>query len=127
VAFLSAFNAGDYMKLDSLFAFPPAFKWFSSGPPGRRIGAASMRRRSLIAYFRRRHANHDHMSLSALQVSEGAPHSTGLSFELRRSAADFRRGRPFWVSGKAALICHGDHAKFIVISIGSAGTGRPFS
>ncbi|MFT3865682.1 MAG: hypothetical protein QM729_15550 [Solirubrobacterales bacterium] len=127
VAFLTAFDAGDYAKLDSLFASPPAFRWFSSNPPGRRIRAASMRRRSLIAYFRRRHAVHDHMSLSALQVNEGSPHSTGLSFELRRSAADFRRGRPFWVSGKAALICHGGHARFIVVSIGSPGTGRPLS
>ncbi len=92
MAFLSAFDGGDYAQLDSLFASQPAFEGFSSNPPGLRLRAAAMRRRSPIAYFRRRHANRDHLSFSALHINGSASHHTGLWFELRRSAADFRRG-----------------------------------
>ena len=119
-SFLEAFDHGDYAALDSLFASQPAFAWFSSNAPGTRLGKEAERRAALVPYFRRRHAEHDRLRLAHLTVITGAQHSTGLGFELRRSAADFRGGRWLAVSGKASLTCHGGKPKFRVISLGAA-------
>lgn len=119
-SFLRAFNRGDYAALDSLFAAQPAFAWFSSNDPGTRLRKRAERRDTLVAYFRWRHFEHDRLRLAYLTVNTGAPHSTGLGFELRRSAADLRDGEWLAVSGKAGLTCHEGRPKFLVISLGSA-------
>lgn len=121
--FLIAFDRGDLARLDSMFASQPAFSWYSSGVPGARLNRASERRGTLVAYFRARHSHRDRLGLLRLQVNRGSPHSTGLEFELRRSATDFRHGRPFPVAGKANLLCHGGKAKFRAISLGAPGSG----
>jgi hypothetical protein len=124
-SFLLAFNHGDYATLDSLFADQPAFAWLSSNDPGTRLRREAERRDALIPYFRQRHSEHDRLRLARLTVNTAPLHSTGLIFELRRSAADFRDGRWFVVSGKANLACHKERPKFLVVSLGAArdGTG----
>lgn len=119
-SFLRAFNRGDYAALDSLFAMQPAFAWFSSSEPGARLRKEAERRDTLVPYFRWRHSEHDRLRAAHLTVNTGAPHSTGLSLELRRSAADFRDGRWLAVSGKASLTCHGRGPKFLAVSLGGA-------
>lgn len=119
-SFLRAFNGGDYETLNSLFAAQPAFAWFSSNDPGTRLRKGAERRDTLVPYFRWRHSEHDRLRAAHLTVNTGARHSTGLGFELRRSAADFRHGRWLAVSGKASLTCHGRGPKFLAVSLGGA-------
>jgi len=121
--FVTAFNRGDLRKLDSLFARQPAFAWYSSNAPGRRLNRAAERRGTLIAYLRDRHLNLDRLRPVEIGVITAAPHRTGLSLELRRSAADYGGGRWFSVAGKAGLACHDGRARFLVVSLGAAGSG----
>lgn len=121
--FVTAFNRGNLRKLDSLFARQPAFAWYSSGVPGSRLNRAAKRRDTLIAYFRDRHVDQDRFRPVEIGVNTGAPHQTGLSLELRRSAADYTAGRWFSVAGKAALVCHDGRARFLVVSLGPPESG----
>ena len=119
-SFLAAFNHGKYARLDSLFAAEPAFGWFSSNDPGRRIRQEAERRSTLVQYFRRRHSQRDRLRLERLPVITAGAHRTGLGLELWRSAADFRNGKWSRVSGKASLVCHAQTPKFLVMSLGVA-------
>jgi hypothetical protein len=121
--FVTAFNRGNLRKLDSLFARQPAFAWYSSNAPGSRLNRAAKRRDTLIAYFRARHLDQDRLRPARIGITTAAPHQTGLSLELRRSTADYRAGRWFSVAGKAALVCHGGRARFLVVSLGPPGNG----
>lgn len=117
-SFVVAFNRGDYAALDSLFAQPPAFRWYSSQKLGQRIGAAAKRRGTLIPYFRTRHARQDRLRLLAFEFTGRAARWSNLSFEMRRSAADFRQGKWIESLAKGAVVCDGGSAQFIVMSLG---------
>ena len=86
-----AFDRGDYAKLDSLFATKPDFQWYSSPPPGRRLGRAAGDRDTLIPYIRRRHARHDRLCLLTFHFTGRARHWSNFWFELRRALLP---GRP---------------------------------
>ena len=119
-SFLAAFNHGNYARLESLFAAEPAFGWFSSNSPGRRIRQEAERRSTLIQYIRQRHSQRDRLRLARLPVVTAGGQRSGLGLELWRSAADFRNGKWSRVSGKASLVCHEQSPKFLVMSLGAA-------
>lgn len=119
VAFLRAFNQGDYQRLDTLFARTPEFGWYSSNAPGLRNLTAAKNRVTLISYFRARHARHDRMQLLAF-----AYHDDGnFTYRLRRSASDYKSGAWFKLIGKGAVTCTDAGTRLIVVSVGGPGTG----
>ena len=115
-AFVAAFNDGDLARLDSLFAQPPAFRWYSSSAPGQRTGAASSTRSTLRPYFRERHRVRDVLAVRSFHWNGTARGLAHFSFGLRRSALDHLRGTPFDLVGKGALECAG--GRFVVLSLG---------
>lgn len=117
--FIAAFNRGRYGRLDQLFAKEPQFQWYSSPPPGRRLGRAAKQRGTLVRYFRWRHRKRDRMRLTAFRWNGNSPRWGNFSFEGRRRAAGFNRRRWFRMVGKGALVCTSESARFIVMSLGS--------
>jgi hypothetical protein len=125
VSFAGAFSHGDSRRLDSLFAEPPSFQWYSSNQPGLRSTAAAKNRGTLIRYFRVRHTQRDRLRLTAFTFT-GNSHGFGnFTFKMKRSAADFRDGAWFGLIGKGAGACDGSKVRFIVISIGGPGSDKP--
>jgi hypothetical protein len=116
--FIRAFTQGDYRRLDALFAEEPDFGWFSSNVPGLRAGTAAASRRTLVTYFRARHARGD-----ALRLLTFAYHGTGdFTYTLQRAAGDYRRGARFRLAGKGAVDCIDGRARLIVVSLGGPGS-----
>jgi hypothetical protein len=76
-----------------------------------------------LPYFRARHLDQDRLRPVRVGINTAAPHQTGVIFELRRSAADYRAGRWFSVAGKAGLVCHDGRARFLAVSLGPPGSG----
>jgi hypothetical protein len=110
--FEAAFNSGNRLELDRLFARPgarpPGFQWFTN-EHGRIFD-----RRLLIPFLLRRHASGERMRLLAVDIGPGGDsNSVGLGFRL----ADEH--------GKAALDCA--HRRLFVWSSasGSARSGCP--
>jgi hypothetical protein len=103
--FAKAFNAGNLRRLDSLFARPPVFKWYSSPSPGARLGAAAYRRGTLIRYFARRHAKRDRLRLTEFRYHGNSGGYGHFDFDVIRSAADYRRGAAFNAFGKGTVAC----------------------
>jgi hypothetical protein len=118
VSFVRAFNAGDYPRLNTLFAGPSWFRWYSSGTPGARFDPQAQRRGTLIGYFTKRHARRDQMKLSSFRFTGNSNGFGNFTWKLRRSAADFRAGAWFATEAKGAALCQGPEAQFIVMSIG---------
>jgi hypothetical protein len=121
--FVAAYNAGDTVTLDSLFAQEPDFQWYSSNPPGLRFGAAAFRRSTLMSYFRSRHARGDRLRVISFRfnsVSGGFGH---FAYVLERRARDFRGGRKFRLPGKGAMSCSLDPKAFVVLSLGGPRPG----
>jgi hypothetical protein len=117
--FVAAYNRGDLRRLDALFS-RTRFVWYSTGAPGRRLGAAAVRRATLMEYFRARHAKDDRLALRAYRFhGYDAPRQLGhFSLSARRRAADFRGGRWFDVPGKGALDCSRATVSIAVLSFG---------
>ncbi len=115
--FVESFNQGRFARLDSLFAREPQFQWYGSLPPGRRAGLASRRRDTLISYFRSRHAKRDHLRLLVFDFNGNSGGYGNFSFNMRRSAADFKRGDVSRFIGKGAAWCAGGSAEFIVMNL----------
>lgn len=110
---------GDYRRLSRLFAGPSWFRWYSSSAPGMRVGAQAQRRRTLIGYFRQRHAQRDRFRLSSFRFTGNSNGYGNFTWKLQRSAADFRAGAWFVTEAKGAVICQDADARLIVMSIGS--------
>ena len=119
--FVKAFNAGDTPTLDQLFAARSDFKWYSSGAPGERFRAAAANRRTLVPYFRARHAQGDHLTLLRFRTTSAGT-LAHFSFVLRRSARDYKKGTPFRLIGKGAFSCALLRPAFIVMSLGGPGS-----
>ncbi len=118
VSFIAAFNRGDYESLDTQFAPPADFEWYSSGRPGLRLGSKSRDRDTLLGYFRARHRAGDRLGLVSFGFNGDSGRHGNFELELRRSATGFRDGEWFRVVGKGALICGADSTQFIVMSLG---------
>jgi hypothetical protein len=122
-SFASAFDRGDSARLNMLFAGPASFVWYSSSPPGRRFSPRAERRDTLVDYFRSRHAAHDRIRIVSFQFNGNSPGYGNFQYRLRRSAADFRGGAWFVITGKGAAICKDTRVRFIVMSVGAASKG----
>jgi hypothetical protein len=123
-SFFDAFEAGDFARLDSLFAPEPAFQWYSTPAPGRRQREASQRRNTLIPYLRRRHAKGDRLHLDAFHWTGRSPHWSNFWFEAQRSAPAVEKGRWFSADGKGAAVCDGGAAQLIVLTFGERAASR---
>lgn len=120
-AFVTAYNSGDVRRLDRLFS-RTRFRWYSANAPGARLRAAAFDRKTLIAYFRRRHSRGDRLRLVRSRFNGYSRGSELGHFNLRarRRADDFRGGRWFEVTAKGALDCATPPIGFAVLSIGAA-------
>ena len=120
-AFVGAWNRGDLAAVDRLIARPPVFKWFSSGAPGARIGAASANRRALLRYVAARHARHDRIRLRWFRHNGSDVRTDGryghFEYELERSADDWNGGAAFVAPGKGAVNCSGGRTTIAVWSM----------
>ena len=130
-SFVAAFNSGKYRLLDALFAQRPLFRWYSSNVPGLRRTLAARNRKSLIAYFRSRHLRRDRLRLIAFRFTGTKSGFSNFTFKMRRSAADYRRGAWFGLSGKGAAVCSPPsnpyvevQQQFVLMSIGGPGSDR---
>ncbi len=121
-SFVTAFNRGELSKVDAVFAREPGFQWYSSPLPGIRVLPDAENRGSLLGYFARRHRVGDRLRLVSLRVNNIQLGLANFEFVLRRSARDFRGGTWFGLIGKGALTCY--DRRFIVLSLGSAGSDR---
>jgi len=66
--------------IDRLWAPEPRFHWFSTGPPGARLGSRAYDRMTLAAYFRARVRVHERIRLTEL----------GAGYDSRRNLVHFR-------------------------------------
>jgi hypothetical protein len=117
VSFIAAFDAGDFARLDALFAGSSWFRWYSSGAPGARFDPQARGRSTLIAYFRARHAQRDRFRLMSFTFNGNTLGYGNFIWKMRRSADDFHHGAWFTVEAKGAALCQGASTRFIVMSI----------
>ena len=110
-AFARDYSGGRVAAADRLFAPAPRFLWFSTGGPGRRLGARSMNRATLAAYFRSRVRAHERLRIAELRAGyDSARNIVNFSGKLVRSADDLRptlhdfKGAADCVSGRPFLI-----------------------
>lgn len=118
VSFLTAYNEGDLERLDSLFAEPPAFQWYSANGPGQRIGSSARQRDTLIGYFRARHRLGDLLNLVSFQFNGNWGGHGNFGMVLKRSISNFRQGEWFRLQAKGAAECAGRSPLFTVMSLG---------
>jgi hypothetical protein len=121
-SFVAAYDAGDYRRLDGLFAGPSWFHWYSSNGPGKRTDPEAQKRETLIGYFRARHAQRDRFRLVSFTFNGNSVGYGNFIFTMKRSAADFRDGAWFTVEGKGATLCEGRSVKLTVLSVGGPET-----
>jgi len=103
-AFVRAFNAGNAVAVDRLFAAKPTFKWFAMGGPQGRAGKAAENRTTIRSYVRKRHRHRDRLTLVTI---EGNAH-----FFMRRRATDYRPRNA--IEGKGAATCRHGTTRLIV-------------
>jgi hypothetical protein len=110
-SFARAYSRGRVAAADQLFAPEPRFQWFSTGPPGSRLGARAYDRSTLAAYFRACARVHERIRLVTLAAGYDAArdlvHFHGKlvrrADDLRQTphefkgAADCAGGRPFLI------------------------------
>jgi hypothetical protein len=105
VRFVNAFNRGDERTLNVVWDSKEWFKWYSvTSEPGLRVDDASKRRQTLLPYFASRHAAHERLVLTSLQIKAYSLGYRDFLFELRRSADDLPGG-PVAYSGKGSASC----------------------
>jgi len=109
--FVYRYDDGRVNAAGRLWAPEPYFQWFSTGPPGARLGASAHDRSTLLSYFSSRVRAHEHLRITALH-SGFDPHRNIVNFagKLVRGATglaghphDFK-GAASCASGKPILI-----------------------
>ncbi len=123
--FVHAYNAGNLRTLNAVFAPQGDFQWYSSNEPGERSNGAATNRRTLIPYFRARHAQRDSLKIVRFKFNGGRGTLANFEFVLRRSASDYLHGSPFRLHGKGAMSCAFAPPVFVVISLGGPGSDHP--
>jgi hypothetical protein len=123
LSFVTAFNHGDYESLDAQFAQPPAFRWYYSPQPGRRLIKPS-ERNHLVDYFQARHQAGDRLGLISFQFNGDSGRYGNFGLEMRRSTDSFRNGAWFRLDAKGALICADHSTQFIVMTLGRPAPAR---
>jgi hypothetical protein len=124
LSFVRAFNAGEIRRLDRIFAADdgdgdaatPSFQWYSTGPPGARLGRAAYDRTTLARYFRARVRVHEQIRLTRLGAGyDPRRRVVDFSGKLVRSADDLRPRPP--QEFKGAADCVAGHPTLIVWSM----------
>ena len=85
------YNAGRVAMIGRLWAPAPRFQWFSTGPPGARLGQRAYNRATLLGYFRSRVRCHERLRLT--QLGAGYDSTRGIvnfGGKLVRSGDDIR-------------------------------------
>lgn len=89
--FVADLNGGRVLPAARAWAPAPRFRWYSTSPPGARLGVRAYERASLPAYFRRRVRADERLRLTSLQAGcDCDGHIVHPSGRLVRSAADLR-------------------------------------
>lgn len=114
--FIAAFNAGDLMALDALFAREPEFEWYSTDAPGERLSPPANDRPSLVPYFAARRALGEELTLRSFRFNGnsgngGRPYGN-FGYGLTRSAEDLE---PTPYDGKGAALCYRTRADVIFV------------
>ena len=110
-SFVRGYNSGQVSAINRLFAPEPRFMWFSTGPPGARLGPRAYGRATLVAYLRTRVRVHERIRVTQLGAGYD-PKRKIVNFggKLIRSADDLRpslrdfKGAADCVSGRPSLI-----------------------
>jgi len=114
-SFARAVSIGDLDRADRAFAREPAFQWYSTTAPARRLRAAAFDRASLRAYFRRRLARHERLRVARLEANYEQRRDIGnFHGTLVRSADDMK---PATYRFKGAASCARGRARLIVWSM----------
>jgi hypothetical protein len=114
--FVRGYGAGQVAAIDRLFAPKPRFLWFSTGPPGARLGPRAYIRSTLAAYFRSRVRVHERLRIVELHAGYDANRNiVNFSGKLVRSADDLPPTPRH--DFKGAADCASGHASLIVWSM----------
>lgn len=98
--FVRAYNRGDSLQLDQVWAREPDFEWYSVSP-GEREQDDAYDRDTLLPYFNRRHQLNDHLRMNSLRVRPQSDQGHfDITYRLHRQS-DQRSGRGRY-HGKAA-------------------------
>lgn len=104
-AFVGRYDAGEVAAADRLWAPEPYFQWFSTGPPGARLGASAYKRATLARYFRSRTRAHERLRLTELHAGFDPQRSiVNFAGKLVRSAGDLAPGPAHDFKGAAACV-----------------------
>jgi len=114
--FIRDYAAGRVAIIDRFWAPAPRFQWFSTGPPGARLGKKAYQRATLAGYFRSRVRVHERIRLTLLGAGYD-PKRDIVNFggKLVRSADDIRSRTPH--DFKGAADCVSGRPVFIVWSM----------
>jgi hypothetical protein len=114
--FVRAYNHGRVAAMDRLWAREPFFQWFSTGPPGARLGSRAYNRATLAGYFRARVRAHERIRLTDLRGGYDPKRNiVNFSGKLVRSADDLRPRPPHDFKGAAG--CESGRPALIVWSM----------
>jgi hypothetical protein len=110
--FVRTYSGGRVSVIVRLWAPEPRFRWFSTGPPGARLGRRAYDRSTLAGYFRTRVRKHERLRLAYLRAGYDPRRKVvDFSGKLVRSADDLRprppqdfKGAADCVSGRPSLI-----------------------
>jgi hypothetical protein len=103
--FVRGYNRGRVRLINRLWAPEPRFEWFSTGPPGARIGDRAYDRTTLAAYFRSRVRAHERLRLVKLGAGyDSKRRIVNFGGKLVRSAGDIARRGPQDFKGAAACV-----------------------
>ena len=120
-AYLRAFDTGDFVKLDRLFAPEPLFQWYAVAPPHGRVAPEAMRRASLLSFFRARHRQRELQTLVTFTFASTQTRLEGSVANFNGVISRRARDLPAERRGfKATIQCRDGTARFIVVSIGTS-------
>jgi hypothetical protein len=103
--FVRRYDDGDASAAARLWAPEPYFQWFSTGPPGARLGPAAYNRATLAAYLRTRVRKHERLRLTELHTGYDQERKiVNFAGKLVRSAADLPAGPAHEFKGAAACL-----------------------
>jgi hypothetical protein len=87
--FVASYSKGRLARLEAFWAPAGRFHWFSTGPPGKRLGRSAYDRSTLEAYFRMRVLAHERIRLVEVRAGYSAARDlVDFSGKLIRSADD---------------------------------------
>jgi hypothetical protein len=114
--FARDYGNGRVAEVDRLWAPEPRFQWFSTGPPGARLGSRAYDRATLASYFRARVRVHEKIRLTDLRAGyDRTRNIVNFSGKLVRSADDLRTRPP--QDFKGAADCNSGRLSLIVWSM----------